>query len=78
MLHRVIKFSMVYDANTLKALHPLTDEGKAAYEEMLQEKADEILFQDNHPFKYVFNFFVKKAFDVAKILKMRLEKHFKV
>jgi len=69
---------MAYDTETLKALHPLTDAGKAAYEKMLQDKADEILFKDEHPFKYVFDFIAKEALSFASILKMRIMKHFKV
>lgn len=69
---------MAYDTETLKALHPLTDEGKFAYEKMLQDKADEILFQDEHPFKYVFGFLKEKLSTLAELLELRLKKHFKV
>ena len=43
---------MVYDTKTLKPLHPLTEEGKQAYAQMLEMAADEILFKSKHPFKY--------------------------
>ena len=43
---------MVYDTKTLKPLHPLTEEGKQAYAQMLERAADEILFKSKHPFKY--------------------------
>lgn len=36
----------------LRPLHRLTERGKYAYSKLLEEKADEILFKHNHPFKW--------------------------
>ena len=44
---------MVYDAKTFEILHGLTNEGEENYHKMLEEKADEILFKHQHPFKWM-------------------------
>ena len=44
---------MVIDKD-LKPLHELTEEGKQAYSDFLEKKADEILFKHQHPFKWLF------------------------
>ena len=46
---------MVFEENTLRILHPLTEEGKKRYEKFLEQKADEILFKNIHPLKYLYN-----------------------
>ena len=43
---------MVYDSETNKPLHKMTEEGEDAYRLMLELKADEILFKAKHPVKY--------------------------
>lgn len=45
---------MVYYTKTLEPLHELTEEGRKAYEHMLEAIADEILFRHKHPIKYWF------------------------
>lgn len=45
---------MVFEEDTLKLLHPLTDEGKRRYEKFLELKADEILFKNEHPLIYLY------------------------
>lgn len=44
---------MVYETKTYKRLHELTPEGKAAYEAILEDAADEILFRHQHPFRWL-------------------------
>lgn len=46
---------MVFEENTLRILHPLTEEGKIHYEEFLKQRADEILFKNDHPFIFLFD-----------------------
>lgn len=48
---------MVYYDGTLEVLHNLTDEGQENYRKLLEEKADEILFKQKHPLRYL----IKKA-----------------
>lgn len=43
---------MAYDTHTLEVLHALTPEGKEYYHQMLEQKADEILFKHEHPLKW--------------------------
>ena len=43
---------MVYNSETNKPLHKMTEEGEDAYRLMLELKADEILFKAKHPVKY--------------------------
>jgi len=43
---------MAYDEETLEALHPLTEQGKQQYQQLLERKADEILFKHQHPLKW--------------------------
>ena len=43
---------MVYDSDTFKALHPLTEAGEISYRKILEQRADEILFKSQHPFKW--------------------------
>ena len=44
---------MSYDNDTLNILHGLTPEGQINYSKMLEQKADEILFKNKHPFKWL-------------------------
>jgi len=44
---------MAYDSDTLEVLHSLTPEGEEHYHKMLEEKADEILFKHQHPFRWL-------------------------
>lgn len=51
---------MVYDSETFQILHKLTEEGKIHYQEILEQKATEILEKHNKPllvrwFNYIFN-----------------------
>ena len=43
---------MAYMSDTLEPAHGLTELGEQAYRQMLEFKADEILFRAKHPFKY--------------------------
>lgn len=43
---------MVYDSDTFKALHTLTEAGEISYRNILEQRADEILFKNQHPFKW--------------------------
>lgn len=43
---------MVYDSDTFKALHMLTEAGEISYRKILEQRADEILFKNRHPFKW--------------------------
>ena len=45
---------MVFEENTLRVLHPLTEEGKIRYQKYLEQKADEILFKNEHPLIYLY------------------------
>lgn len=44
---------MVYDTETLEALHGLTEEGEVEYRKMLERAADELLFKSQHPVKWL-------------------------
>ena len=44
---------MVYDSETNRPLHKMTEEGEDAYRLMLELKADKILFKATHPIKYL-------------------------
>lgn len=46
---------MVYEEKTLKICHKLTDIGEKHYREILESKADEILFNHQHPIKAILN-----------------------
>lgn len=56
-----VNIDMVYDEKTLQAMHPLTEEGQKAYSEMLERKADEILYRHKHPFKYLIRKILRKG-----------------
>lgn len=43
---------MVYDSETLEALHELTDDGAVEYKKMLEAAADDILYRSEHPFRW--------------------------
>ena len=45
---------MVIDNKELKPLHELTEEGKRNYQKFLEDRADEIIYKSEHPFKYFF------------------------
>ena len=45
---------MVFEENTLRILHELTEDGKIRYQKYLEQKADEILFRHDHPLKYIY------------------------
>lgn len=45
---------MVIDNKELKPLHELTEEGKRNYQKFLEDRADEIIYKSEHPFKYLF------------------------
>lgn len=51
---------MVIDKD-LKPLHKLTEVGEEHYKKFLEEKADEILFKHQHPFKW----FMQKIADAT-------------
>ena len=44
---------MVIDPETLEPLHPLSEEGKTAYDNFLLHRADEIIFKSTHPFLWI-------------------------
>lgn len=44
---------MVYDPKTFELFHQLTEEGKVAYQQLLERAADEILFRHEHPVKWI-------------------------
>ena len=54
------KIHMAYDTYTLEVLHGLTPEGEEHYHQMLEEKADEILFKHEHPLKWAVKTIVEK------------------
>ena len=54
---------MAYDTDTLMLCHELTEEGKAAYDELLLAQADQILVNSKHK---VLAFFVK-LLDMLKL-----------
>ena len=37
----------------LRPMHGLTELGKDSYEKMLEQRADEILFMNEHPFRWM-------------------------
>ena len=37
---------MVYDSDTFKALHMLTEAGEISYRKIMEQRADEILFKN--------------------------------
>lgn len=43
---------MAFDKDTLEILHNLTKEGQERYQDMLEKKADEIIFKSKHPLKW--------------------------
>lgn len=45
---------MVFEENTLRILHQLTEEGKIRYQKYLEQKADEIIFKNEHPLIYLY------------------------
>ena len=45
---------MVLEENTLRILHPLTEEGERQYQKYLKQKAHEILFKNEHPLIYLY------------------------
>lgn len=42
---------MVYNTKTFEILHELTEDGMIAYQKMLEEEADKILYKKDHPVK---------------------------
>ena len=44
---------MVIDPETLETLHPLSEEGKIAYDNFLLRRADEMIFKSTHPFLWI-------------------------
>ena len=50
---------MVIDDKKLIPLHELTEEGERNYQKFLEDRADEIIYKSEHPFKYLF----EKLFD---------------
>lgn len=55
LLYEMVNINiMVFEENTLKILHPLTEEGKIRYQKYLEQKADEILFKNEHPLIYLY------------------------
>lgn len=42
---------MVYNTKTFEILHELTEDGMIAYQKMLEEEADMILYNHQHPIK---------------------------
>ena len=52
---------MVFEENTLRILHPLTEEGKIRYQKYIEQKADEILFKNEHPLIYLYNYIAEKT-----------------
>jgi len=53
---------MVYDSKTYELLHRPTPEGRALYRVMLEEKATELIFKHEHPFRWFFQK-LKELFD---------------
>lgn len=51
---------MVYDSKTYKVLHGLTPEGEKLYAEVLERKADEILFRAKHPVRWLLGVVLEK------------------
>lgn len=45
---------MVYYKDTLEPLHNLTEQGEELLKQLLEQRADEILFKHKHPIKYWF------------------------
>lgn len=44
---------MVYDPKTFQLCHELTEEGKAAYQGLLEKAADDILLRHQHPLRWL-------------------------
>ena len=44
---------MVFDNETFRVLHKLTEEGEEAYKDMLEKEADRILYKKEHPILYI-------------------------
>lgn len=57
---------MVLDEETLMPLHEMTEEGKQKYREYLEYRADEILFKNEHPLKYLWNY-IRNMFHISYV-----------